>query len=193
VEAEPISHEQHHELAEADRRATKIRRAAKVASFNGWSIGVFAALSLPFALFNVSSLVMCFALAGVAWNEFRGRTLLHRFERSGPHTLGWNQLVFMGLLIGYSLWNISLANVGPSPYAEQVEAMPELGPMLGSVDELYATVTLAVYGSLIAFSVIFQGLNSLYYFTREKHLEEYLNDTPAWVVDLQRSCSGSIG
>ncbi len=184
---DPISPEQQRELAEANRRARKVRRAAKVATFNGWSIGIFAALSLPFALFSVTALVMCLALAGVAYNEFRGRKLLDRFEPCGPRALGWNQLVFMGVLIGYSLWNIYLAETGPSPYAEQLKATPELGSMLGSIDDLYTSVTLAVYGSLIVFSVIFQGLNALYYFTCEKHLHSYLNQTPDWVVNLQRS------
>ncbi len=184
---EPISHEQQRELAEANLRARKVRRAAKVATFNGWSIGIFAALSLPFALFSVTALVMCLALAGVAYNEFRGRKLLDHFEPCAPRVLGWNQLVFMGVLIGYSLWNIYLAETGPGPFAEQVKATPELGSMLGSIDYLYTSVTLAVYGSLIVFSVIFQGLNALYYFTREKYLHSYLNQTPDWVVNLQRS------
>ena len=132
-------------------------------------------LCLPFALFSVTALVMCLALAVVAYNEFRGRKLLDGFEPSGPRTLGWNQLLLMGVLIGYSVWNIYLAETGPSPYAEQVEATPELGSMLGSIDDLYKTVTLTVYGSLIAASLIFQGLNALYYFSRQKHLQSFLD------------------
>jgi len=189
VADEPISHEQRRELIEANSRARKVRRAVKVATFNGWSIGVFAALSLPFAMFSVTSLVMCLALALVAYNEFRGRKLLDRFEPRGPRALGWNQLVLMGVLTGYSVWNIYLAETGPGPYAEQIKATPELGSMLGWVDDLHKTVTLAVYGSLIVASLIFQGLNALYYFTREKHLQSFLKQTPAWVVDLQRSLS----
>jgi len=189
VADEPISHEQLRELTEANGRARKVRRAVKVATFNGWSIGLFAVLSLPFALFSVTSLVMCLALALVAYNEFRGRKLLDRFEPHGPRALGWNQLVLMGVLIGYSVWNIYLAETSPSSYAEQIESTPELGSMLGWVDDLHKTVTLAVYGSLIVASLIFQGLNALYYFTREKHLQSFLKQTPAWVVDLQRSLS----
>ena len=186
VAAKPISHEQRRELTEANRRARKVRQAAKVATFNGWSIGIFAALSLPFALFSITALVMCLALALVAYNEFRGRRLLDRFEPQGPRALAWNQLVLMGVLIGYSLWNIYLAETGPGPYVEQVKATPELGSMLGSIDDLYRKVTLAVYGSLIVASLIFQGLNALYYFTRQKHLQNFLNQTPAWVVDIMR-------
>jgi len=39
-------------------------------------------------------------------------------------------------------------------------------------------------------TVVFQGLNSLYYFTRGRVLRGYLAQTPAWVVDVQR-CQAS--
>ena len=187
VQDSPLSGEQQRELAAANERALKIHQAAKVAAFNGWTAGIFAALSLPFALFSKTALVMCIALAVVAYNELRGRKLLRCFDDSGPRILGWNQLGLMGFLIGYSLWSIYVGLTGPNPYREQINATPELGSMLGSIDDLYRTVTLAVYGSLIVFSVIFQGLNALYYFTRAKHVQSYLDQTPSWIVDLQRS------
>jgi hypothetical protein len=185
----PISADQQSELVEAKRRSSKVRRVAKVANFNVWSIGIFAALSLPFALFSIKSLLMCIALASVAYNELRGRKMLERFEPLATRDLGWNQLALMFVLIGYSLLNIYVAYTGPGPYAKEIEAMPELGSMLGEVDTLYQSVTLIVYGSLIVASVLFQGLNAAYYFRSQKHVQSYLDQTPAWVVDLQRSTS----
>ena len=58
--------------------------------------------------------------------------------------------------------------------------------ILGSVEQLYEMISLGIYGGLIAGTLIFQGLNSLYYFTRRKHVEAYLRETPQWVVELQR-------
>jgi hypothetical protein len=124
-------------------------------------------------------------LALVAWNEFRGRKLLCRFDCSGPRVLGWNQIGLMALLMGYGLWGIYTALTGPNPYADQMQAMSELQMMLGPIEELHTTLTLAVYGGVIVFSIIFQGLNALYYFTRLGHLETYLDQTPSWIVDLQ--------
>ena len=49
---------------------------------------------------------------------------------------------------------------------------------------------LALYGSVIALSVIFQGGNALYYFTRRKHVEAYVAETPAWIRDLQSGTTG---
>ncbi len=36
-------------------------------------------------------------------------------------------------------------------------------------------------------SVVFQGLNAIYYFTRRKLVASYLEETPDWVVDVQRT------
>jgi hypothetical protein len=34
---------------------------------------------------------------------------------------------------------------------------------------------------------VLQGLNAWYYFARTALLESYLDETPAWIVDLQHS------
>ncbi|MCH7474131.1 MAG: hypothetical protein IIA27_05610, partial [Gemmatimonadetes bacterium] len=44
----PLSPDQQEQLALANRRAKKVLGAAKVATFNGWSIGLFAAIGLLF-------------------------------------------------------------------------------------------------------------------------------------------------
>ena len=186
----PLTPEHQRALAEANQRVRKVMAAGKMAAFNGWTSGIFAALTLPFALFSLTALVVGAALALVAWNEFRGRKLLLHFDGRGPRVLGWNQLGFMTLLIGYGLWGIYSALTGPNPYADQIKAMPELEQMLGPIDEMHLILAVAVYGCLIVFSAIFQGLNALYYFTRRKHLDAYLVRTPLWIVDLQKFSAG---
>ncbi len=49
----------------------------------------------------------------------------------------------------------------------------ELESVTGSIGDLQTTLTLAVYGGLIIGTIIFQGLNALYYFTRTKHVQAY--------------------
>ena len=92
----------------------------------------------------------------------------------------------MVLVIGYSLWSIHAATTGPQPYDEEIRRNPQLGSTLGSIGRLHKTVTLAVYGSLIAGSILFQGLTAAYYFGRGKLLRAYLDQTPSWIVELQR-------
>lgn len=190
--AEPVAAltpAQRHELEEAGRRTKAIRRAAGVAAFNGWSMAILAVLSAPFAIFSFVSAVVATGLGVLAWNELRGRRRLLAFDPQASSLLGWNQLGLLALVCGYCLWQMASSLVGGGSIAAEIAAKPELRDLLGSGKELEAMVRLLVvmfYGVVIAVSVVAQGLNAWYYFSRRKHVEAYLRETPAWVVELQR-------
>ena len=182
----PLSMQHEHALAAANKRMRKVHNAAKVAAFNGWTAAVFAVLCFPFAVFVVTAMVMGMALAIVAWNEFRGRTMLRQFDRRGPNLLGWNQIGFMGLLIAYCAWQIYANLTGVDPVEKHLAGYPELATMLGPIDQLHVILTLGVYGGVMIFSILYQGLNAWYYFSRAKYLVTYLDQTEPWIIDLQR-------
>ena len=179
----PLSRDQREQLALANRRAKKVLGAAKVAAFNGWSIGLFAAISLLFAFFSFTALVMGIGLAVVARNEFRGRDLLRSFSPHGPRLLGRNQLGFMGLLTVYCLWSIYGTLTNPITEIEGMETLAE------AAGDLVTNLTVAVYSAVIVVSVLVQGLNARYYFVRARLVEDYVRETPEWIVELQRSSS----
>ncbi len=179
----PLTLEQRLELSEANERARKFLGAARVATFNGWTIGVFAAIGLLFGIFSVTALVMGIGMGVVARNEFRGRTLLRQFDPLGPRLLGRNQLAFMGLIIAYCLW--SMFQAGSNPITE----IPGLEALADSYGDLVRTLTLAVYGTVIVLTALFQGLNARYYFARTQRVKDYLRETPGWIVEIQRSTS----
>lgn len=184
--------EEHQQLAAAQARAAKVRRVAAVAGFNGWATGILAVCSAPFALFSFSGLVVTAILALVAYNEFRGRRRLLQFDDHAPAFLGWNQVGLLAAIIGYCLWMLFVGLTGEGPFAAEFAAQPELAQVLGSADELdgvYRWMLVAVYATTIVLSIVFQGLNAAYYFTRSKLLDEYLTNTPRWVLDLQRITS----
>jgi hypothetical protein len=185
----PLSAEHHGELALARDRAKKIRSAAAVAAFNGWATALVAVLSAPFALFGASGLAVTAALAIVAWNEFRGRKRLLRFDPSAAAMLGCNQLALLALIIAYCLWavssNLREADVLTAELHGFASADPALGS-LGGVDTLVKQLVVLIYGVVILLSVVFQGLNSVYYFTRRKHIDRYIAETPQWIRDLQQ-------
>ena len=183
---EPLSAEHMQQLAEANDRLGKLKPACVLAGFNGWTCAVFAVLCVPFALFSITAGVLTVGLGAVAWNEFRGRKLLKQFDLCGPRLLGWNQIGFLALLIGYASWQIFRSLTGPSPYESYVQANAELESMLGPIGELHVIISLAIYGGLIVGSIIFQGLNALYYFTRARHIRTHLAQTAGWIVRVQR-------
>ena len=179
----PLSSEQRQDLSEANERARKVLGAAKVATFNGWTIGIFAAIGLLFGIFSATALVMGIGMGLVARNEFRGRKLLRQFDPLGPRLLGRNQLGFMGLIIVYCLWSMYQTVSNPMTGIAGLEAIAD------SFGGLVTNLTLAVYGAALVFTALVQGLNARYYFVRIERVEDYLRETPGWIVEIQRSTS----
>lgn len=187
--AGPLTPEHHQQISSAHTRAAKIRSAARVAAFNGWVTGFFALCSLPFAPFSFVGFLVAVGLVVVTYNEFRGRRLLLAFDLQAPKLLGWNQIGFLSLIIAYSLWMIWDGLTGANPLTQDLQKYPELQQALGSLEDfqrLYQLVILAIYIPVIALSTIFQGYAAFYYFTRSPLLHAYLQETPGWIVEMQR-------
>ena len=177
-----LTPEMQQELQDAKERASSFLGAAKVAAFNGWSIGFFAVVSILFGLFSLTSFLVGVGLAIVARNEFVGRARLRSFDPSGLELLWRNQVGFMALIIGYCAWSMYVTVALPD------SEMSELTELLGDgFGELIQSLTLIVYGAVIVVTGIFQGLNARYYFIRVARIQEYVRDTPQWVLDLQRT------
>ena len=177
-----LTPEQREVLEQASERGRTFTGAAKVAAFNGWSIGVFAAVSILFGVASRSSFLVGVGLAIVARNEFVGRTRLRSIDPSGLELLWRNQVGFMALIIVYCLWSMFRPVALPGAGLD--------GPMelVGEgAAELVAFVKTVVYATVIVATAIFQGLNARYYFVRAARLRDYVRDTPQWVLDMQRS------
>lgn len=184
-------------MAMANQRAKKLRSAATVASFNGACLVAFCLLAFLFVLFGALfgefdwvGLVMGVGLGIIARNEYRGRRLLRQFDPRAPRLLGFNQLALLGLIVAYAAWMMVVSAYGQDPYEEQIRQNPMLAKMLGDIGALQKKLSLVIYGTVIAATVVVQGLNAMYYFTRARCLRSYLDETPDWVVDLQR-CQAS--
>jgi hypothetical protein len=193
---DPLSVEHRRELVAARDRSTSIRKAARVAAFNGWTTALIAALSAPFSLFSPVGLALTVGIAFVAFNEFRGRKRLLAFDPSGASLLGWNQVGFLAMIVAYCLWSMHTGvNIDTSLPPELKSAdMDALLAQSGGVGELLdpAFINKLVayfYGGVIALSALFQGGTALYYFSRRHLVEEYIAETPEWVRDVQRTQS----
>src|SRR3954451_8547255 len=117
----PLSVTHRRELSAARDRAKTIRKAARVAAFNGWTTAAAAAFSAMFLLFDRSpaAIAITLGLSIIAYNEFRGRKRLLNFDPSAATMLGWNQLGLLAAIVAYCLWMLS----GPS--AEAAKTRPQ--------------------------------------------------------------------
>ncbi len=178
-----LTPEQVQTLQEARTRAKGILKAAKVAGFNGWTIGILAALTALFGLGSPVLLVLAVGMGVVARNEFRGRTLLRALDRAGPRLLARNQLGFMAFIVAYCVW--SLVGAYTHPDADWALLQDLMGLEAGFVRDLVVTG----YTAAILLTVLLVGLNARFYHRRSAMLAEYLASTPGWVVDLQRAAA----
>ena len=181
---QPLSPEHYRQLADAQLRAKKVRRAVAVAAFDGWSVGVFGGLTLLVGVFSVAGWVMGAGMLAVAYVELAGRDRLRRMEPGVATRLGWNQLALAGLLIGYAAWGLYNALLGPDPLAATIAAAPETAELLAPYSGFARMISAAVYVGVALIAVFAQGGTAWYYFTREKYVRAYREQTPAWIVEL---------
>lgn len=182
MDADPtLTPERRAALEDARQRAKGIVSAARVAAFNGWTVGAFAALTLLFGFTSPVLIALGIGMGIVARNELRGRRLLRAFDPQGPRLLVRNQLGFMALVVAYCTWSLVFIYTHPDPEWAQLQELA--GFDAGFMQDLFA----AGYGAAILLTVLFVGLNARYYARRTAMLERYLAETPAWVVEMQRT------
>lgn len=179
----PLSALHVRELAEARKRATKIRRAAAVASFNGWTTGLFGTLSLLSGFWSLTALILGVGLTTAAFNELHARKVLLRFDPRGAVRLAYNQ-AFLAVVIGaYCLWSIRetmrTPGAGLSPTGDA-----GADALLADVGVMARDITVMVYASVIVLSGLIQGLTALYYLSRRRHIAAYRSGTPEWILRL---------
>ena len=176
----PLSQAQIEELATAMHRAAKILGAAKVAAFTGWTVMVCGLLTLLLTLFSPTGVLLGGALLMVAWNELEGRKQIQRFHEGGPRRLARNQLWLLAVIAVYCLWSIYQARFYPAPGLSEMEELLDLG------EGFVAGATTAAYALVLAVATAFQLGMYRYHAARIGLLEEYVRETPAWIVEIQR-------
>ena len=113
---------------------------------------------------------------------------LRRFDATVTRTLAFNQIVLASILMIYALWRLHAEWSGGGAFAAYKTTDPELAQArVLPFDGLARTVAIILYGSIIAIAFFAQGGMALYYFTRGKHIDAYLAQTPAWIIEMQKS------
>lgn len=181
--------EQVRQIEQAKKQRRKIDSACVVAGFNGWTAGVLAALSAPFVLLSHGAGVAALVLGAVAYVEFRGRRMLREMDLRGPKVLACNQVVLGVIVILYALWMLIAALTGEGQYAQAIAQEPALASTLAPIGDLMRFVEIATYSLLIIGTVAFQGGMAWYYLSRGKHMRNFLDNTPPWVIDVLRAAA----
>lgn len=177
------------ELQLAEKRSKKIRRAAFVASSDACISAIFPGVTALSAVLSPSVILLAIPLGVIAFNSFRGAKRLRALDLTAPRFLALNQIALAATLITYAAISIYLA-ANSNAFSSAVTAEPTLAPMLGNISKLYFYISLAIYGGLIVGTVLAQGFAALYYASRKKHLQAYIDSTPPWILQLQKTKVG---
>jgi hypothetical protein len=182
-----ISPEQLQAITIARHQGRKISRAVLVAAISGWTMAFFGAISILFGLFSMPSFLLGLGLGVVAYIELRGARGLRALDLAAPRTLALNQIGLIVVVSAYAAWGLVTALVGPGPYDEQIAAGGPIADSLAPIDNMRRMISVAVYAAVIGGSVIAQGCAAAYYFSRRRHMVDYLKSTPKWVVQTLRA------
>ena len=178
----PLTPEQQQQFVKASGAAAKLTRASRMTAFNGGSMLVLAFLCAPFALMDITNALVAAVLAVLGSIELRGRTRLQRLDPGAGRMLALNQLALLSAILIYCGWSISANLTGPGLLGSH----PELQDLQIDIVGLERTIVWTVYGAVAAGSVIYQGLCALYYFKTGRRLRDYVEQTPPWILKLQR-------
>jgi hypothetical protein len=132
-------------------------------------------------LISLTSLVIGAGLLAFAWNEFRGRALLQKLDLDGPRILAWNQIGLAGGVFVYCAWSAY------GVWANQGEELALLEVALGVSAEDVVRLTILAYAMVFVVTGLVLAVTARYHFVRGRRLEQYLTETPGWIVDVQRS------
>jgi hypothetical protein len=188
----PLDPAQVADLERAQKRAAKLRRVARVASLSGWTTLLFGLLALPFGLTSGVALALGLALVAVGYRELTLRSHLLRLDLAAPRALAVNQILLALVVCGYAGLQLAGHTPGQGAISTALANEPSLAGdpaterILQSVTGVENMIIWGVYGSLIAGTVVMQGLTARYYASRTRVLSDYLAETPGWVLELNR-------
>jgi hypothetical protein len=193
-----LSEDQLAELARAKQRGAKLQRAVRVATTDAWITAIFAGGAILTSCGGIEQILIGLALGYVAFNSFRGAAGLKRFDRGAPGKLALNQIILASAIILYASVELWLVSSGKSALLKVLAGDTKYGDLdLGAAgkmaDDMRDIIIFALrmtYVLLILGTILGQGLMALYYRSRRRILDEYMNQTPQWVVDLQKAQMG---
>lgn len=182
----PLTPEQLEAVRIANERARKIRRTATIARTDGGITAFFAICCLLTPCLGWENIVLGIAFGAIAFNAFRGARRLSRFDPEAPAILVLNQAFLAMAIIAYALFELLWHMLG-KPDPEMAQMLGELGQAgisSSDVDHLTHLLYGLLYGGLIVGTILAQGITALYYRARSKNLDQFLKETPRWVIDV---------
>lgn len=175
------------QIAAARKLGGKLRSAGVVAAVDGWSLGVFAVLTILCSLTSPIPLVLGLGMLAASYFELRGSRGLKRLDPHAPRHLTLNQLALGAMLFLYGAINFWLSLREAHPLGSLSGQSRDLIEMMGPIEGTVRSIVAMFYAIVMLVALVGGGLMALYYHSRGKILLAYLQTTPQWIQELQRA------
>ncbi len=196
----PLTQEHHAQIGEARLRSSQILRAARVAHRQMIGLIVMGVPSVMLAFmggFSLTGFIMGAWMTAAGIMEGIGEGRIRRLNPQIFNTLYKNQLALGAMFIVISSWWMLELHFGAEgkQISQQSTGLSQLlgGAGAGTssvVTSIVPLIAYAAYGTVFLGGLIECGLTALYYRVRGRQMQQYLSDTPDWIVHLHRT--GSI-
>ncbi len=189
----PLDEAQWQMLRDAQVRRKAVLKAAGVAKFSACTMLIMAGLGVMSLAMDhsIESVVIVVAITVMGLIELSGAKRIAAAVPSAARDLGFNQLALLALIVIYCVVQmVTFSARGSSflvspEFRQTMTQLPSLEAMGEKLDSLAPLLVCGFYGLVILLSVLFQGGLALYYFSRRKVIQSFLNETPEWV---RRAC-----
>lgn len=171
----------------AERRFKKLSRAQVTARIDGGITAFFAVACLMTFCMGWENLVLGAIFGAIAFNSFRGAQRLRRADPAAPAALAMNQIYLAATVILYAIYQIYKSRTGGQELLSQAGDLKALGLDTAGLEQTYKWFAWILYGGLIFGTILAQGGAAIYYATRKKYLDAYIQETPQWVVDFLKT------
>jgi hypothetical protein len=187
--ADPLTEADYLALRQCAAARGPLRRAARTARGSAVTTLMIAAAGAAVMVFSPTfvNVLMVLVVGSVGVIEYIGARQLQRGDVSAPGLLGRNQLVFLGFIVAYCLYQMACYHRGGlHEMAPDLES--QLGQVQGAAPEVVGMmnawaplVAYGFYSLVIVVSAAVQGGMAIYYFTRRKHVAVVQAGTPEWI------------
>lgn len=176
------------QLVAARRLGTGLRRAVTIGKVDGWTTGIFGAITLLGSIGSLPGTLLGAGMVVLAVLQIRAADRLKQLDEAAPIALARNQIILGILLFAYGGISLVLSMRNPLSLASSAGAMaPELSQMIAGYEDLLRRLIITVYATVMAVAVLGPGLTAIYYYAQRKRILAYRSSTPQWILALQHA------
>ncbi len=178
-----MSPEEREQLQQAAELHRPLARAAALGGKNGAGLVIFGVLTLLVSAFEPDfvGLAIGAVVTTTGFVERRFAARLITADEAAPKILACNELLLLLGIVTYGVLKLTLLRESGAELARQVGDTGNLGI---DIEALAESLNTAVYATVIAVALLYQGGMASYFLRRREMIAAYRERCPAWAREI---------